>query len=267
MIFIGEKINGTRKAVQEAILKGDRAFIEKTALEQAQAGADYLDVNAGTSPDREKGDMLWLIGIVQDVTDVPICIDSSSPATLAAALAHVKQTPMVNSVNADPARLEAFLPLIREREAPVIALALDESLAGMPKTIDERMENIRRVMEAATSYDIPEERLFIDPLIMSVATDNTAGPAMLEAIRSIRAAYPAAHITGGLSNVSFGLPNRELVNRTFLTLAMAAGMDSAVVNPANRALIESLKATDLILGRDRFCRAYTKAVKAEFARK
>jgi 5-methyltetrahydrofolate--homocysteine methyltransferase len=90
---------------------------------------------------------------------------------------------------------------------------------------------------------------------------------MLEAIRAIRAAYPAAHITGGLSNVSFGLPNRELVNRSFLTLAMAAGMDSAVVNPANRALIESLKATDLILGRDRFCRSYTKAVKAEFARK
>jgi 5-methyltetrahydrofolate--homocysteine methyltransferase len=267
MIFIGEKINGTRKTVQEAVLKRDRAFIEKTALEQAQAGADYLDVNAGTSPDRETDDMLWLIGIVQEVTELPICIDSSSPGTLAAALAHVKQTPMVNSVNADPARLEAFLPLIRDKEAPVIALALDESQTGMPKTVGERMENVRRVMEAAASYGIPEERLYIDPLIMSVATDDTAGPAVLEAIRAIRAAYPAAHITGGLSNISFGLPVRELVNRTFLTLAMAAGMDSAVVNPANRALIESLKATDLILGRDRFCRSYTKAVKAEFARK
>jgi 5-methyltetrahydrofolate--homocysteine methyltransferase len=267
MIFIGEKINGTRKAVQEAILKKDRAFIEKTALEQANAGADYLDVNAGTSPDRETDDMLWLIDIVQEVTEVPVCIDSSSPGTLAAALAQVRQTPLVNSINADPARLEAFLPLIREKEAPVIALALDESQTGMPKTIAERMENIRRVMEAAASYGIPEERLFIDPLIMSVATEDTAGAAVLGAIRSIRAAWPRAHITGGLSNVSFGLPNRELVNRTFLTLAMAAGLDSAVVNPANRALIESLKATELILGNDRFCRSYTKAAKADFVKK
>jgi 5-methyltetrahydrofolate--homocysteine methyltransferase len=267
MIFIGEKINGTRKAVQEAILNRDRAFIENTALEQARAGADYLDVNAGTSPDREKDDMLWLIGIVQEVTEVPVCIDSSSPGTLAAALGQVKQTPMVNSVNADPARLEAFLPLIKEKEAPVIALALDESKTGMPKTVGERLENIRRIMEAASAYGIPEERVFIDPLIMSVAADHTAGAAALEAIRAIRAAYPNAHITGGLSNVSFGLPNRELVNRTFLTLAMAAGMDSAVVNPANRALIESLKATELILGKDRFCRSYTRAAKAEFAGK
>jgi 5-methyltetrahydrofolate--homocysteine methyltransferase len=211
--------------------------------------------------------MLWLIGIVQEATDIPVCIDSSSPGTLAAALGHVKQTPMVNSVNAGPARLEAFLPLIREKGAPVIALALDESKTGMPKTIAERMENIRCIVEAASAYGIPEERLFIDPLIMSVATDDTAGASVLEAIRSIRAAYPAAHITGGLSNVSFGLPNRELVNRTFLTLAMAAGLDSAVVNPANRALVESLKATELILGRDRFCRSYTRAAKAEFAGK
>jgi 5-methyltetrahydrofolate--homocysteine methyltransferase len=267
MIFIGEKINGTRKTVQEAILNRDRAFIESTALEQARSGADYLDVNAGTSPDRETDDMLWLIGIVQEVTDVPVCIDSSSPGTLAAALGQVKQTPMVNSINADPARLEAFLPLIRDKEAPIIALALDESKTGMPKTLEERLENIRRVMDAASAYGIPEERLFIDPLIMSVATDDTAGVAALEAIRAIRAAYPAAHITGGLSNVSFGLPNRELINRTFLTLAIAAGMDSAVVNPANRALVESLKATELLLGKDRFCRSYTKAAKAEFAGK
>jgi 5-methyltetrahydrofolate--homocysteine methyltransferase len=267
MLFIGEKINGTRRAVQEAILNRDRAFIEKTALEQANAGADYLDVNAGTSPDRETDDMLWIIGVVQEVTELPLCIDSSSPGTLAAALGQVRQTPLVNSVNADPARLEAFLPLIKAKEAPVIALALDESKTGMPKTVGERMENIRRVMTAAASYGIPEERLFIDPLIMSVATDTAAGPTVLEAIRSIRAAYPGAHITGGLSNVSFGLPNRELVNRTFLTLAMAAGLDSAVVNPANKALLASLKATDLILGNDRFCRSYTRAAKAGFVKK
>jgi len=267
MIFIGEKINGTRKVVKDAILAGDRAFIEKTAREQAEAGADYLDVNAGTSPDREAADMLWLIDIVQDVTELPICIDSSSPTTLKAAMERVKRTPLVNSVNADPARLDAFLPLIKSAGCSVIALALDESKTGMPKSVAERLENIAAVVKAASAQGIAQDKIFIDPLIMGIATDGKACVEALETIRALRSAYPEAHITGGLSNISFGLPNRELINRTFLTLAMEAGLDSAVVNPANSALIGSLKATEMLLGRDRFCRGYTKAAAAGFNKK
>lgn len=267
MIFIGEKINGTRKAVKEAILGRDEAFIRTVAGEQADAGADYLDVNAGTGPDRELDDMRWLIDIVQDVTDVPICIDSSSPQTLAAALDHVGKTPLVNSVNADPKRLDAFIPLIAQKGCPVIALALDESHTGMPKDNAERMENITLIVEATRSAGIPDERLFIDPLIMSVATDQKAAVEVLECMRTIRQTFPEAHITGGLSNISFGLPSRSLVNRTFLVLAMQAGMDSAVCNPADVPFIESMKATDLLLGRDRFCRRYTTAAKDGFTKK
>ena len=267
MIFIGEKINGTRKAVKEAILASDRGYIERISLEQANAGADYLDVNAGTNPDRETGDMLWLLGIVQNVTDVPVCIDSSSPQTLKAALEHVKRLPLVNSINADPRRLESFVPLVKEKGCPVIALALDESKSGMPKSTEERLENIAKIFAKTREMGIPDDRLFIDPLIMAVSTDNNACMEALMCIQTIRERYPQAHITGGLSNISFGLPKRELVNRTFLTLAMSAGMDSAVCDPANTALIESLKATDMLLGCDSFCRNYTVAAKRGFDKK
>ena len=267
MVVIGEKINGTRKAVKEAILNGDRLYIERIALEQANAGADYLDVNAGTNPDRETSDMLWLLDIVQSVTDVPVCIDSSSPQTLKAALEHVKHLPMVNSINADPHRLESFLPVIKEKGCPVIALALDESKSGMPKNAEERLENISKIFIETRKAGIGDDLLYIDPLIMAVSTDNNACMETLSCIRAIRERYPQAHITGGLSNISFGLPKRELVNRTFLTMTMSAGMDSAVCDPANTALIESLKATDMLLGRDRFCRNYTVAAKRGFDKK
>ena len=264
MIIIGEKINGTRKVIGEAIRARDRATIEAVVHEQVDAGATYLDVNAGTDPDRELEDMLWLIDIVQELTDTPISIDSSSEATLLAAIEAVHATPLVNSINADPARLEAFVPIIARTGCPVIALALDESKSGMPKDIDERMANIERMVQATRAAGIADDQLYIDPLIMAVATDQTAGVQVLDCIRLIHQTYPEAHITGGLSNISFGLPCRAVVNRTFLTLAMQEGLDSAVCNPANPSLIEAIKATEMLLGKDRFCRKYTKAAKKGF---
>ncbi|WP_303870298.1 dihydropteroate synthase [Acetobacterium wieringae] len=267
MIFIGEKINGTRKAIQEAILNRDADFIKKTALDQANAGADYLDVNAGTDPSRELADMLWLIEVIQSATDTPICIDSSTSEVIKEAIHVVSKTPMINSINGDPARLESFIPFIKERDCTVIALALDESQSGMPKSVAERMAVLERIFVATRAAGIADNKVYVDPLIMAVATDQQAGLIAFESIQTIRETYPEAHITGGLSNISFGMPNRALVNRTFLTLAVAAGMDSAVVNPENIALIESLKATELLLGKDRFCRKYTTAAKINFIKK
>lgn len=266
MIFIGEKINGTRKAINEAILARDAAYIEEVARAQAEAGAGYLDINAGTSPEREVEDMLWLIDTVQGVCELPICIDSSSPDVLAAAMERVSQTPMVNSINADPARLLAFLPLIRQRDCAVIALAMDESKSGMPKTAEERQENVNRVMAATRQAGVPDEKVFIDPLIMAVGTDNGAGMGAIEMIRWICEKYPETHITGGFSNISFGMPNRAVVNRTFLTMAMMAGADAAVIDPTNTAIIEAVTATNMLLGKDRFCRKYTTAAKNGFVK-
>lgn len=266
MILIGEKINGTRKMVQTAILERNADVICRLAEEQANAGADYLDVNAGTSPDRELDDMLWLLELVQNtVPDISICIDSSSVDTLRTAMDYVHKTPLINSINADVKRLESFIPLISEKNCSVIALALDESKSGMPKSNQERLENLKRIFDATRAAGISDEKVYVDPLIMAVATDNKASVEVIDCIRQIHESYPQAHITGGLSNISFGLPERAVVNRTFLTLAMNAGMDSAVCNPANRSLIETIKATEMLLGRDRFCRKYTKAAKINFS--
>lgn len=264
MIFIGEKINGTIPKIQQAILNRDAEYIKEVALLQADAGADYLDVNAGTDPSRELEDMLWLLDLVQGVTEVPICIDSSDPRTIEKCLSSIRKTPMINSINGDPRRLESLLPYIKERDCSVIALALDESKSGMPKSIEERMQVLENIFNATRKIGISDEKLFVDPLIMSISTDQKAGLMALECIRTIRATYPEAHITGGLSNISFGLPNRALINKTFLAFAIQAGMDSAVVNPANVALIESLKATELLLGKDMFCRNYTTASRKNF---
>jgi 5-methyltetrahydrofolate--homocysteine methyltransferase len=218
MIFIGEKINGTRSKVKEAVISRNTDYIQSIAISQAEAGADYIDINAGTDPDRETEDLLWLIDTVQSVVDTPICIDSSTPSAIKEAIKKVNKTPMINSINGDPKRLEDFLPFIKEKDCPVIALALDESKSGMPKTVDDRLVVLESIFNSTRNMGIDDDKIYIDPLIMSVATDQTAGIVAFECIRSIRKTYPKAHITGGLSNISFGLPNRSLINRTFFNL-------------------------------------------------
>lgn len=267
MIFIGEKINGTRKAIQQAILDRDEAHIRHAAISQTEAGADYLDINAGTAPDREASDMLWLIDVVQGAVDTPICIDSSSPQVLEAAMAKVIKPPIVNSINADPARLNSFIPIIKDSSCAVIALAMDESKSGMPKDNQERRQNISAIINATRNAGISDSSIFVDPLIMAISTDISAGRECLDIIAWVRDTYPDAHITGGFSNISFGLPNRALINRTFLTLAMAYGADAAVIDPTSVATIEAVKATEMLLGKDKFCRGYTKAFKNGFIAK
>lgn len=259
MQIIGEKINGTRKKVGQAILDKDADFIRNLATNQAEAGADLLDVNAGTNPKSETQDLIWLVETVQQATDVRLCLDSSSPDAIRAAMEYVQQTPMINSINGDEKRLEGMLPIVAEHDCPVIGLALDES--GMPKTVEDRLKVVRRIFEATRGAKVADSTLYIDPLIMTVATDTNAAIEALECIRAIKDEFPECHITGGLSNVSFGLPNRSVINRTFVALAIEAGMDSAIVDPNDQPLRSGILAAQLLLGRDRFCRNFTQAAR------
>ena len=260
MLIIGEKINGTRRLVNEAVLARDADFIGKLAREQAQAGADLLDVNAGTTPDREPDDLVWLIRIVQESVDIGLCLDSSNPLALAEALKVVVKEPMINSISGESDRLSTILPIAASRRCMIIALAMDES--GLPKSVDDRLNATEKVFGATRSAGLPDEKVYVDPLIMTVATDTRAALVALLSMREIKGRYPRAHLTSGLSNVSFGLPGRPAINRTFLTLALEAGLDSAIVDPTNRDLRESLLITEMLLGRDPFCRKYTRAFKA-----
>ena len=260
MKIIGEKINGTRKQVGAAIASRDADFIRSLACKQAEAGAAWLDVNAGTTPDREPDDLLWLVRLVQEAVDLPLSLDSANPKALSAAIGEVKRTPLINSISGEPDRLSGVLPIAAEQGCEVIALAMDDK--GIPADVASRMAVVRNLIAATRAAGLPDAKVYVDPLVMTIATNTECGHIALDTIRAVHATYPQVHISTGLSNVSFGLPKRALINRTFLTLAMAAGMDTAIADPLDRELKAALLATDLLLGRDKHCLGYTRAYRA-----
>jgi cobalamin-dependent methionine synthase I len=260
MLIIGEKINGTRKLVNKAVLERDAEFIRKLALAQIEAGAGSIDINAGTSPEREPDDIVWLIRTVQAVVNKPLCLDSPNPQALIAGLAACNQMPIINSISAEEHRLKGVLPLVAKHNCPVLALALDGNTISA--TCEGRMIIVRRLFEETRRVGVPDEHMYVDPLAMSVATDSNACKITLQTMRAILAEFPKAHLTAGLSNISFGLPARTLLNRAFLVLAMDAGLDSAIIDPTDRGLMETFYATNAILGRDRHCAQYNRAFRA-----
>ncbi len=260
MKMIGEKINGTRARVKQAIAERNAEFIQTLARQQVEGGAHWLDVNAGTTTDREPDDLVWLVNLVQAVADVPLCLDSANPNALRVAMRHVQKTPMINSISGETRRLNDILPIVAEFGCEVIALCMDDK--GIPATADARLDVIRRVFAETRRLGVPDEKMYVDPLVMTIATNIQAGRITFDTIRALRAEFPGAHISCGLSNVSFGLPARSLVNRTFLVLALDAGLDAAILDPNDRELQAALRAADLLLGRDKHCLGYTRAYRA-----
>lgn len=257
MQIIGEKINGTRKRVAAAISARDAESIRALALSQAEAGSAWLDVNAGTHPNQEAEDLIWLIENIQAVTDLPLCLDSANPAALNAAIRAVNKTPMINSISGEPERLANILPIVAEHGCQVIALAMDDK--SIPATAAERMRIVRGLMAQTREAGVPDEHVYLDPLAMTLGTNTDSALIALETMRAIREEFPEAHMTIGLSNISFGLPARAQINRTFLTLAIQAGLDSAILDPLNKELRSAILATELVLGRDRYCLNYVRA--------
>ncbi len=260
MRIIGEKINGTRQRVAQAIEERDSAFIQDLASKQAEAGVDWLDVNAGTRRSKEPDDLIWLAETIQCVVDVPLCLDSANPQALAAAIQVVEQTPMINSISGEPQRLEGILPLAAEHGCPTIALAMDDS--GIPETCEQRLEVVHKLMDTARAHGVPDDDMYIDPLTMTLAANTDSAMITLDTMHAIRREFPETHLVMGLSNISFGLPARSCINRAFLILALAAGLDSAILDPLDRELRAALVTARLILGQDRHCLGYTRAYRA-----
>jgi cobalamin-dependent methionine synthase I len=258
--IIGEKINGTRKRVAQAIAERDTAFIQDLARKQAEAGAAWLDVNAGTHPSREADDLIWLVDNIQAVTETPLCLDSANPAALSVAIKAVNKTPMINSISGEPARLDGILPLAAANNCPVIALAMDDK--GIPKTVEDRAAVIRRIVTETRRQGLADQNLYIDPLAMTISTDTDSANIALNIMRAVHSEFPEAHLTCGLSNISFGLPARSYINRVFVTLAMQAGLDSAILDPLDQEMKAAIVTTELVLGRDRHCLNYTRAFRA-----
>lgn len=257
MQIIGEKINGTRKSVAKAIAERDAETIRDLAIRQAEAGSTWLDVNAGTHPQQEPDDLMWLIETIQEVTETPLSLDSANPQALNIAIKHVNKTPLINSISGEPERLEHILPIVAEHNCPVIALAMDDK--RIPETASERLDVVHRVMEATRTAGVPDDHVYVDPLVMTISTKNDSAVVAMDTMRAVLAAYPDVHLTSGLSNISFGLPARAQINRTFLTLAMQAGLDSAILDPLNKGLMAAILTTEMVLGRDRYCMNYIRA--------
>jgi 5-methyltetrahydrofolate corrinoid/iron sulfur protein methyltransferase len=257
MLIIGEKLNGTLKKTAAAIASRDVKFLQELARKQVEAGANYLDVNAGIGSGNEAEDLVWLVETVQAAVDVPLCLDSANPIALKSGMECVKQTPMVNSISGESSRLDGILPLVAERGSPVIALLLDDN--GIPDSLDGRLKIARRILERAHQSGMPDEKIYVDPLAMAISTKTEGALVALETMRVLRAENPDVKFSIGLSNISFGLPARTLVNQAFLAQLLPAGLDAAIINPMEQGLINMLYATEMILGRDRFCRNYTTA--------
>ena len=257
MLIIGEKINGSRPEVANAIAARDAKTIQALAVRQAEAGSDWLDINAGTPPDQEPDDLVWLVKTVQTAVDSPLCLDSVNPEALAAALKAVHQTPMINSISGESGRLSQILPLVAKYNCPVVALLLDNK--GIPKTAVARLDVARKIIQSTRAASIPDDRVFLDPLTLTLASESSGGKVILDTMLAVQKEFPHAKLCVGLSNISFGLPNRSHINRVFLTLALYAGLDAAILDPLDRELRINLLATLAFLGQDKFCVKYIRS--------
>lgn len=257
MIIIGEKINGSIPAVALAIRERNSSFIRNLAIRQTRAGVAYLDIAAGTGPETERETLAWLIDTVQDATDTPLCIDSPDCQVLLDMMPLVKKPGILNSVSEEKGKCEALLPRIAGTEWKVIALTCDSR--GISSDPDVKFDIAVSIVEKAARYGIGEDRLFIDPLITALCVDGATLSSFTETLTRIKNRFPKAHITGGLSNSSFGMPFRKAINSQFLCLAVNAGMDSPIMDPCSGAVRAALYAEEALLGRDRNCRNYLTA--------
>jgi 5-methyltetrahydrofolate--homocysteine methyltransferase len=254
MILIGELLNSTRKKVRAALEARDVACVQDLARRQAEAGVNFIDVNTGALIEQEVECMKWLIGAVREVTDCWLSIDSPNAETLAVGLELAGPGAMINSISAESKRYENVLPLVLRHKAPVIALGMDDE--GLPADEDKGFVVMARLIERLERDGVNREQIFADPLVRPGAADTRVPPMVLGVVSRVRAAYPDVHISGGISNVSYGLPARKLLNRAFLTLAMSRGLDAAIIDPLDRELMAEIAAAEVLLGRDAYAMNY-----------
>jgi cobalamin-dependent methionine synthase I len=262
MLLVGELINSSRKEVGTEIKEKNTQRIQELAQSQIEAGATYLDVNCGTLVFEEVETMKWLVKSILEVNNAPLCIDSPSKEALAAGLEEAKvngKQQMINSITAESVRFNAILPLVKQYKTKVIALCLDDN--GMPNTADDRIDIAHKLVKGLIQEGVQADDIYLDPLVKPVSVNDQYGLEVLQAIAFIRDSYPDVHIICGASNISFGLPKRKAINRAFVTLCMAKGMDAFIIDPLDQEMVGLLFSAQLLLGNDANCRKYLGAFK------
>jgi len=258
MFIIGELINGMYKSVSGAISNRDKSLIQKCALDQIAAGAHALDVNCGPGSRRPIEDIQWLVKSIREVTDTAIVIDSSKPEVIEAGLQVVTGKVIINSTTADPEKLALFLPLAKKYNAGLIGLALNAK--GVPQNKDQRLELAAAVVSACVDAGFPADQLYLDPIVMPVNVGQSQMSDILESIKEFKIiSEPSPWTVIGLSNVSQGARFRSLINRTFLTMAVFAGLDAVILDPLDKELMDSLITAELIVNKQIYCDSYLQA--------
>ncbi len=258
MIIIAERINGSRKPIKEALKRKDAPFFINEFKALVAAGSDFIDLNASSLPEAELPDLLWLIDLIKDRFEIPLAVDSSNPEVISAGLKRIgRPGQIINSITLTPARHEKILPLAQEYQASVIALLMDEN--DTPKNIDDRLRAMERLAGIIDRYQISPDRVLVDALVFTLSTDVKNGMYVLETIRELKKSFPQFKTLVGLSNVSYGLPDRKLLNRTFLSMLLPAGLDAALIDPLDRELMATLRASLTLSGQDPSCLEYLQA--------
>ncbi len=259
MIIIGEKINGAIPAVRQAIAERNEALIAERAVAQARMGANFIDCAPATATELEYDAMVWLMGIIQGATEVPLCIDSPDASLLARILeeGHAKRPGMVNSVNEEGTKCETIFPLIAGTDWHVVGLTCDRD--GIPADPAKKVEIAKRIIDKADHYGVSPDRLHIDPCVMALSTMPTALSDFLYCIEHIHTYAPQVKVTGAISNISFEMPARKFVNMNCLAYAMAAGLDSAILDPCSQDMMGTIFASEALRMLDKGGRKYNRA--------
>jgi 5-methyltetrahydrofolate--homocysteine methyltransferase len=256
-VVIGERINPTgRKLLAEEMKNGDYSRVESDALAQIAAGAQILDVNAGIAMADEPRILAECVRLLQSITDVPLCIDSSIVEALEAGLEAYEGRALLNSVTGEEERLERVLPLVKKYECAVVAISNDDS--GISEDVDVRFAVAKKIVERAADYGIAADRIVVDPLVMPVGAVNSAGRQVMDLVRRLRDELKV-NTTCGASNLSFGLPNRTGLNAAFTGMAIASGMTSAITNPLQADLMQAIRGANVVMGHDPECMAWISA--------
>lgn len=259
MILIGELLNSTREKVRKALAEKDALYIRELALKQQKAGVFYIDVNAGAFAEEELNCLEWMIRVIREVTDLPLCIDSPKPQALSLGCRVAGGDVILNSVTAEKKHFQTLLPIIKEFQTKVIALPMDHT--GLTDDEDKIYSVAGALIESLEKEGVAQDRIFIDPLIRPIATNTAYGPLALRLIRRFSQSFPGTHRICGLSNISFGLPERKTINQAFLTMAMACGLDAAILDPLDEILMSQIKAARTLLDQDPFCLDYINAMR------
>jgi cobalamin-dependent methionine synthase I len=260
VLIIGELINASRKTVATLIEDQNAEAVKKLAKDQFDAGANYIDVNAGTFVGKEPDYIKWLVTKVQEGVDAPCCIDSPDPRAIEAGLSVHKGTPMINSISLEKGRYDRLLPILAGTDFKVVALCMSEE--GMPQTVDDRMAVADKLVNGLLQNNVKLENIHVDPLVQPLSVRQDFGIEFLNSIEKIMTTFRGIHTVCGLSNISFGLPNRNFLNQLFMVMAIAKGLDGAIINPLDRRMIANIIASEALVGKDQYCINYLKRHRA-----